>query len=244
MGLEMIGVLRKEKNMTINELSSKSGVPVNTLKKISAGITTDPNLSTVKAIARALGCSVDDFSDTSSFGSAFSLDERKMVKKYRALDGHGKEVVDVVLEKETARMTAELEKAEHSEPEHTPVIPFRRSLQPASAGTGTYLGPEEFEILSVKENDLTRRASFGVPVRGDSMEPTYHNGDTLVVDGDRDIRVGEIGVFTINGEGYVKELGDGVLISLNPEYDPIPMNESIFCNGRVIGVLEPEWVVE
>ena len=40
-------------------------------------------------------------------------------------------------------------------------------------------------------NELTRRASFGVPVSGDSMEPRYHNGDILVVEGAEEIDLGE-----------------------------------------------------
>ena len=56
--------------------------------------------------------------------------------------------------------------------------------------------------------------------------------------------LGEIGVFSVDGSGYVKELGNGELISLNPTYDPIPMTESTWCYGRVIGVLDPEWIAE
>ena len=123
-------------------------------------------------------------------------------------------------------------------------IPFQGSLQPASAGTGTYLGPEAFEIIHVRENDLTRRAAFGVPVQGDSMAPRYHSGDILIVEGAEEIEPGEIGIFTIDGEGYVKELGEEELISLNPKYDPIPINESIRCHGRVIGVLDPAWIAD
>ena len=124
------------------------------------------------------------------------------------------------------------------------LIPFLRSLQPVSAGTGAYLGPEEFETIFVEENELTRRASFGVPVRGDSMEPLYHDGDILVVEGAEDVNIGEIGVFTVNGDGYVKKRGDGVLISLNPDYAPIPITGDSWCNGKVIGLLAPEWVKE
>ena len=61
MGLEKISDFRKEKGLTIEELSEKSGVPVSTIKKISAGITTNPNLDTVKALAKALNCKLDDF---------------------------------------------------------------------------------------------------------------------------------------------------------------------------------------
>lgn len=63
MGLERITDLRKQAGMTIDELSIRSGIPVSTLKKISAGLTANPTLDTVKAIARALNCSIDEFDD-------------------------------------------------------------------------------------------------------------------------------------------------------------------------------------
>lgn len=63
MGLEIINKKRKEKNMTTAELAEKSGVPISTIKKICAGITTNPTLDTVKAIAKTLGCKLDDFDD-------------------------------------------------------------------------------------------------------------------------------------------------------------------------------------
>ena len=63
MGLERINVFRKQKGLSVEELSKVSGVPLGTLSKITAGITKNPNLETVKAIATALGCSLDDFDD-------------------------------------------------------------------------------------------------------------------------------------------------------------------------------------
>ena len=76
------------------------------------------------------------------------------------------------------------------------------------------------------------------------MEPRYHNGDILIIEEAEESELGEIGVFSVDGSGYVKELGNGELISLNPTYDPIPMTESTWCYGRVIGVLDPEWIAE
>lgn len=169
------------------------------------------------------------------------LSERawRIAKDYDELDPPGKYTVRVVVDAEQKRCREQAEEAQTD----MNVIPFRRSVQPASAGTGMYLGPEEFETISVIKNELTQRALFGVPVRGNSMEPTYHDGDILIIESAEDISVDEIGVFTINGEGFVKKRGDGVLISLNPAYAPVPMSDNTRCNGRVIGVLAPEWVV-
>ena len=63
MGLEMIAIYKKKLGLTTEDLSDKSGVPVGTLNKILSGATKDPKLETLKAIARVLGLSLNDFDD-------------------------------------------------------------------------------------------------------------------------------------------------------------------------------------
>lgn len=60
---EMISLRRKQAKLTIDELVLKSGVAKGTLNKIIGGITKDPGLETVKAIAHALNCTLDDLDD-------------------------------------------------------------------------------------------------------------------------------------------------------------------------------------
>lgn len=64
MGLEKIAELKKQMGITTEELSRRSGVPLGTLNKILSGATKDPKLETLKAIARVLGCTLDEFDDT------------------------------------------------------------------------------------------------------------------------------------------------------------------------------------
>lgn len=54
------------------------------------------------------------------------------------------------------------------------------------------------------------------------------------------VDVGEVGIFVVNGDVYIKELGDGCLISRNEKYKSIKLteNDSIYCCGRVIGVID------
>lgn len=129
-------------------------------------------------------------------------------------------------------------------PEEEPCTePFRVSDQAAAAGTGVYLGPEEFHTVQIVEGCLPQNAIFGVPVAGNSMEPKYHDGDILIVSKEK-AQDGQIGVFTMDGMGYVKRLKGGYLESLNQAYDDIPISEDCICNGLVIGVLDPTWIVE
>jgi len=240
MGLEVIEQMKKKQGLTNEDLAKMSGVPKGTIDKITSGVTKDPKLETVKAIARALGCTIDDFSDFKPVRN-LSAEEWEHVKKYRSLDDHGRETVDYIMEREKIRVD-QLNTVPF--PHRDNIIPLSRSIQKTSAGTGVYLGPEEMETIYVEDNALTRRASFCVPVSGDSMEPTYHDGDVLLVEGCEDIPVGQIGVFTVDGDGYVKQRGNGELISLNPAYAPIPLTEDSWCNGLVIGILDPKWIVE
>ena len=46
-----------------------------------------------------------------------------------------------------------------------------------SAGTGSFLDGEDYEMYS--SPDIPEESTFGVHVRGDSMEPRYHDRDLL-----------------------------------------------------------------
>ena len=123
-------------------------------------------------------------------------------------------------------------------------IPFRLIsyyYKNASAGTGKLIidnvPEDDIEIPDIPEY---RNVSYAIGVNGDSMEPTYQDGDILLVEATQEIRIGEIGIFQINGEAYVKKLGETELISLNQEYANIPLDESARTMGRVIGKLNAE----
>ena len=101
---------------------------------------------------------------------------------------------------------------------------------------------ESFTEYPVVDNELTRRAAFAVPVAGDSMEPKFHNGDIVLVNFEP-VESGDIALITMDGYGYIKKIGDQELLPLNPKYDPIPMDESVRVNGKVIGVFDPSWYI-
>lgn len=105
MGLEKINLMRKHVGMSIDELSEKSGVPKGTLSKITAGITKNPSVDNVKAIVHAMGFTLDDLDDIpqAKRNNLFTDKEVEHIKKYRRLPDSGKEMVDMVLDKEYER---------------------------------------------------------------------------------------------------------------------------------------------
>lgn len=121
----------------------------------------------------------------------------------------------------------------------TIIIPFYRI--PASAGTGSWLFDETpVEYTNVPKTEKTSAADFMLEVRGDSMQPKFSDGDRVLVKSSESIYEGEIGVFILNNESYIKKMGRNELISLNPAYNPIKLTEydDIRCAGKVLGTLD------
>ena len=82
-----------------------------------------------------------------------------------------------------------------------------------------------------------RNVSYAIGVYGSSMEPAFQDGDILLVEATQEIEVGDIGIFQINNECFVKKLGEKELISLNKDYKNIPLDETAATLGKVIGKL-------
>lgn len=55
MDIQILKQKKKELNFTFEELSQKSGVPIQTLHNIFRGYTVNPRIDTMKAIEKALG---------------------------------------------------------------------------------------------------------------------------------------------------------------------------------------------
>lgn len=113
-------------------------------------------------------------------------------------------------------------------------------LLPTSAGTGSYLFDDILaEWVNVERTPISEKADFILQVRGDSMLPKLADNDKVYVQQSPSIIEGDIGVFIVDGESYIKKMGKGELISLNPQYKNIPLNEYTDCRcvGKVIGVV-------
>ncbi len=235
MGLDAINRFKREKGLTNAELSRISGVTQSTLDKITAGINRNPKLETLQAICRALGCRLADLEDLPSpSGEMASKSELDHLKKYRVLDVYGRRAVDAVLDAEYDRMTRVVER------EQKGWVTYINCYDLAvSAGTGEPLGDNSYvNKLEIPTQRVPENAHYCVRVNGNSMEPAYRDGDIVFVERlDGSVREGEIGVFALNGEGYIKRLGHRELISLNPDYAPLPIREfdDLRCQGRVLG---------
>ena len=225
---------REFRNLTQKQLAEKLGessgsVIYNWEKGIGR-----PDCDKLVRLCDVLDISADELLSCKSMAQRPTATEWTTLQKYRALDEHGKEVIDYLIEKEYVRSINNRYKNK------VKMLKLNCYTLAASAGTGTFLDSEIYDEIIVPETEESLNADFVVIVSGNSMEPTYHSGDKVFVEKCDAINAGDIGIFVVNGEGYIKESGDGKLISHNKQYKPIQLSDhdSVYCCGRVIGVVE------
>ncbi len=249
-----IGLRIKEKRealgITQEELAQKLGYKnKSSIAKIETG-TNDIVQSKVVEFATVLNTTVaylmgweessgsKNSSQSSVIPNDVTISEYKHIKKYRNLTPSGQKHVDAVLEWETEHME-QLAQAASSPAAKPPFRLIQYYQRLASAGTGQYvfdsIPTEQIEIPDIPEY---KKVQFALGANGLSMEPLYSHGDILLIEPTQDVQPGEIGIFLHNGESFVKELGDGVLHSLNDLYDDIELTEDTRCIGRVIDKLD------
>ncbi len=114
-----------------------------------------------------------------------------------------------------------------------------------SAGLGRIPDSEPIDFISIPD---TSGDVVAVKVSGNSMEPTFSEGDIVVIKKDVEINIGEIGVFFLDeytGDGVVKRLkyknGKHVLESDNPTYDDIEIESTkIVTCGKVVNIVKSD----
>lgn len=231
---ERLTQLRKEHGYsTRNEFADKLGIPSTTLRNYETDVR-EPGHTFLKQISEFFNVSVDYLlclTDDKEVLKSFRLreSEQTMVEKYRNLDNYGKDLVDLVLEKEHDRCIASISER----PAALRIYTYMQKI--AAAGNGFYFDDIPTETI---EAPYMPGADFIIGVSGDSMEPTYSDGDLVYVEKRQIIHSGEIGIFMIHNECYIKEVTDEGLKSHNPKYELIPGDESIQCIGKVLGKVD------
>ena len=231
---DKIRALRTEKGLTQPQLAKLLGVTKNAITNWEAG-TSRPDLTYIPALCANLGITADAFLGMPADSDRLSTAEQEHMKLYRALDRFKQRSVDTLMES-----MIENEMLAFREQCVAAFTRLGRHDLPASAGTGMPLADtEDSEQVFLRNTRSVCRADTIITVTGDSMLPTFHDGDELLVEYTPEIEVGEIGIFVVAGEGFVKEYQPDGLHSHNPKYKTIhPTQDDNFrCVGRVLDVI-------
>lgn len=259
---QRIFMLLKQKGKRQKELAEYTGISTSAISAWNKN-NTNPAAENLSIIADFLEVSLDYLLTGEEKQTEDTEDIKKLLKNYNFVDDISKQLIqkraqtlaELAAEREAKDRTAEhSQKAvefavpaadeqpepEDDEPEQEEEFYIDLCSLPASAGLGVQLDDGFTEPMQIKHTSIAERANYAVRVSGNSMEDKYYDGDIVLVETCPDIEIGEIGIFIVNDQGYIKQRGEDRLISINPEYDDIFINEGdvVYCRGRVLGKAE------
>ncbi|HCC5635819.1 helix-turn-helix domain-containing protein [Staphylococcus aureus] len=221
---------RTKLNLTQDQLGEKLNTKKATISNYETGYRT-PKQDDLFEIAHILNISIDDLfparnskkNDITSIYNKLTPPRQENVLNYaneqlEEQNSKGDNVVDINSYKQ----------------EKTPV----NVNGCVSAGVGERLHDETLFTDMVKAPIPAH--DLALKVNGDSMEPMFKDGEIIFVEKTHNIKNGQIGIFIIEEEAYVKKVfveDDRLtLVSLNKEYDDLHFyrNESVRLIGKVI----------
>jgi len=150
-----------------------------------------------------------------------------------------------------------LSKMVGEDPSESPMIRVPRLDVSASMGTGSIV--PEYDVVAeeivlrkdwVSRNlNITNVSNLAmITGSGDSMTPTFNDGDTLIVDtGVKEVAADAVYVLTVNDQLYIKRLqrrpdGSILMISDNKQYEPYVITDGEKEKFQVLGRVKLAWI--
>lgn len=253
---EILEEVAQERKLSIADIARICNLPDSTVRGIFRRKQESIALEVAFKLSDGLGISLEKLNgipekllSASETNKAPSISDEalKLAEDYDGrMDDRGRETVRGVADLEVARFktktaaTLRESRGQMEAAEELDIYSIPLYSLPMSAGTGQIAAQEYPEDFLLKKRP-PRGTSFIARVSGNSMEPTYHDGDLVFVHATVDIRPGQTGAFLMDGQLWIKELGNGVLISHNPDYEPRQFTEDIRCQGLVLGVCDESY---
>lgn len=224
---------RLEKRLTLEQVGKLVGVGKSTVRKWENGMIENMGRDKIVALSKALDISPLDI---------LGIDKPQESTTKKILDNVFKKL-ELPRQKKVVKFAKnELTDQESYDRKVTEIADYQTNKEypyyddAVSAGTGQYIGISQRETITLP---VDFDADYVVPVYGDSMEPEYHDGDYIFIESTVNLNDGEIGVFELYGETYVKQLiledDHAYLHSLNNKYKDMKVDADDGSDFRVLG---------
>ena len=254
--VDRIQALVDEKGLSIAALERNTGLSNGIIKKWKKQ---SPSCDRVVTIANYLNTSIQYLILGTVETKELAFDAQQLLDYYNRLDkmekgivlGKAETLAELAAERAAEQSKAVAKTAVSAAEKHRPTTDEQPDEDtddfyidlctlPASAGTGVQLDDGFTEPMQIKHTRIAERANYAVRVSGHSMEDKYFDGDIVLIETCPDIDIGEIGLFVVNDQGYIKQRGKDRLISLNPNSPDVTISEGdvVRCRGRVLGKAE------
>lgn len=233
---QKINYLRKQKNLTLDELATQLNEKYPNTFNFNKGRLSkwennkdDPRLSSIIILADFFNVPVDYFTDSNvsemlSIYTKLEPTRQENVISYAEKQLNEQENNIVSIFDDRKRVTAYVEGV-------------------VAAGLGSYQEENLHMEVELLEEAVPDKYDTIAQVVGDSMEPLIRNDDLLFIEVTSQVDTNSIGIFQVNGKNFVKKLkrdygGAWYLQSLNNNYEEIYLSEDddIRTIGEVVGI--------
>ena len=231
--------LRKEKGWSQVELGKKLDMGKSTIANYEKGYRS-PRQKVLFRIAELFDVSIDDLFPPTTKQHTLSQPQNELVTAIND------KVVQLQPERQEVVLEVVTEQLEEQEAEtitlNEPLYEYK-VFEKLSAGTGfTYFNDGNYDIVF---HDEKMDHDFASWVFGDSMEPTYLNGEVVLIKQTGFDYDGAIYAVDWDGQTYIKKVyreQDGLrLVSLNQKYADkfAPFTEDPRIIGKIVGHFQP-----
>lgn len=229
-----IKAIKKQKGLTNKDLAQISGVPLNTLSKILCGMTTNPTINTLTALADALDCKIWEFFEPDETDDVFcSTEERDLISDYRKMVPEARSILKNGI-KDYISLQNMLQ--------HKDIAP--RTVQMACY-TVPFLSQDGFdedhyEMININYHEIPIGTNFIIKLGDDAMSLLYPKNKMLYIHQCPRLNNGEAGLFAYNGSAICRiyEENNGRIFLTSPNHNikslEIVSKDRFHIVGRVI----------
>jgi transcriptional regulator with XRE-family HTH domain len=223
---ERLKKIMYEKKITISKLADLSELSEDTIKSIRSGKTKNPSISVIIALADALNCSIDGFLDR----KFLQTEEVELLKDYRALNRHGKNALNMLLESE-----------KHLQSDKGMDNRQLACIVPTQVkDSDVDFSMHKTEYINVP-SDYFPEADFAVKIISYTLYPVFSRGDVLAVQ-KKFPPVGTMGLF-LDSQGtemirrYTEKDNSIYLESISNCNKSFFYTDDIICLGTILGII-------
>ena len=229
---QVIRKYRLSAGMGQSELADKLGLSKTAVGNWELGLTR-PDIGTVPRLCAVLKLPVPELLNMHS-DPVLSREDRAFLDALHQLSPYDRETVFLLTERlrrqQEERESARLRNA------YRPLCLYENA---AAAGVGVPMEDlAENKTAYVLSSRIPAGTDVLIRVNGRSMEPDFPDGSCVYVTRAAEVLPGQVGIFIVNGESYIKTYRPDGLYSINPDYRPILFDEGaeIRVFGRVNGL--------
>lgn len=233
---QVIRQYRRKAHMEQQDVGKQLGCSGNAIGGWETG-RNGPSLDVIPRLCEVLNIPIYELMGIPAPEPTLPERDARSLANLRALNDYNRQTTDQLV----LRLLAEQDQAEQRTlRQYHSRLPYVDQLCPAAGPGAPAPDYAEPETLYLRASRASESSDVIMKVNGNSMEPGYPDGCRVFVNTGEETPIGEVGVFIVDGEFFIKQRQADCLYSLNRSHADIRFHENMDIKhyGRVIGIVD------